>query len=41
LPRFWISTKTQVRTGGQVAGAGAAAVARAAGFAGALASRIV
>ena len=41
LPRIWISTKTQVRTGGQVAGAGAAAVARAAGFAGAFAPRIV
>jgi cell division protein FtsQ len=41
LPRIWISTKTQVRTGGQVAGAGAAMVARAAGFAGAFAPRIV
>jgi cell division protein FtsQ len=41
LPRIWISTKTQVRTGGQVVGAGAAAVARAAGFAGAFAPRIV
>jgi len=41
LPRIWISTKTHVRTGGQVAGAGAATVARAAGFAGAFAPRIV
>ena len=41
LPRIWISTRTKVRTGGEVSGAGAAAVARAAGFAGAFASRIV
>ena len=41
LPRIWISTRTHVRTGGQVSGAGAASVARAAGIAGAFASRIV
>lgn len=41
LPRIWISTKTQVRTGARVTGPGAAAVARAAGFAGAFAPRIV
>jgi cell division protein FtsQ len=41
LPRIWISTKTHVRTGGQVVGAGAVAVARAAGFAGAFTPRIV
>lgn len=41
LPRIWIATHTQVRTGGQVVGAGAATVARAAGFAGAFAPRIV
>jgi cell division protein FtsQ len=40
LPRIWISTHTRVRTGGQVAGAGAATVARAAGFAGAFGPRI-
>ena len=41
LPRIWISSHTHVLTGGQVSGAGTATVARAAGFAGAFASRIV
>jgi hypothetical protein len=40
LPRIWISTRTRVRTGGEIAAAGAATVARAAGFAGGFAPRI-
>jgi cell division protein FtsQ len=40
LPRIWISTRTPVRLGAQVAGAGAATAARAVGLAGAFASRV-
>ena len=41
LPRIWISKHTRVRIGGRVSGAGDAAVARAAGFAGSFAPRNV
>ena len=40
LPRIWVSTRTAVRTGGEVTGAGAGAAAHAAGLAGAFARRV-
>ena len=40
LPRIWVSTRTPVRTGAEVAGTGATVAARAAGLAGAFGSRI-
>ncbi len=40
LPRIWVSTRTSVRTGGEVTGEGAAAAAHAAGLAGAFAPRV-
>ena len=40
LPRIWVSTRTPVRTGGDVAATGPATAARVAGLAGAFAPRI-
>jgi cell division protein FtsQ len=40
LPRLWVSTRTQVRVGENVASAGSATAARAVGLAGAFASRV-
>ena len=40
LPRLWISTRTQVRTGSELAVAGAATTAHAVGLAGPFAARI-
>lgn len=40
LPRIWISTRTQVRAGAEVPGAGTSAVAQAVGLAGTLAPRV-
>jgi cell division protein FtsQ len=41
LPRIWVSTRTPVRLGSQLATGGAATAARAVGLAGAFAARVV